>query len=174
MKKFITVLVLFTGMTSFANDFDFALDKYLTAFDTGVVAGEPNMNDKGCTVFAQDKTRTGSLYLSIDGSGKDSSLQRIYDGQTTKFNEKSYVSKISFSETTKKKVFTAESYSVQTEEKFCARVLFGGDPCTTDVGVIKTVSEVETDDRDRLIGFKVVQSELTGNSFKEVKSFSCY
>ena len=87
---------------------------------------------------------------------------------------KSYVSKISFSETTKKKVFTAESYSVQTEEKFCARVLFGGDPCTTDVGVIKTVSKVETDDRDRLIGFKVVQSELTGNSFKEVKSFSCY
>ncbi|MBC77806.1 MAG: hypothetical protein CME64_17505 [Halobacteriovoraceae bacterium] len=174
MKKLIISLMLFTGASSFASDHNFVMAKYLTAFDTDVVDGNPNVNDKGCSVFAQDQIGMGKLYLSINGLNKDSSLQQIYEGQTTEFKGKEYVSNISFSETIRNKTFIAESYSVKTEEKFCARVIFGGDPCTSDVGVIKTVSKVETDEIDGLIGFKVVKSELKNGSFKEINSFSCY
>ena len=116
----------------------------------------------------------GSLYLSLLAQGGKSALQQTSEGRSITFEGKSYKSKISHEDTVEGTNYVIETYSTLTDEYWCMRALFGGDPCKKDVGVSKTVSKIQTNDAGKLIGFSVKKSQKKRSKFRAVEKFSCY
>lgn len=173
-KLLFTAVLSVYSLSAMSGDFDSTLESLLKNFDTGIYAEDRNTNDKGCSVYARDISGFGKLYLSILGLDDKSTLQTAYEGQTISFGGKSYESKISHFDNYEGTTYVVESYDVLTKEKFCTRVLFGGDPCIKTVGVIKEVSEIKVDKYGDLLGFTVEEFKLRNTKFKKVEEYSCY